>query len=70
MVHIEFIILHEHSCCVVGLLRVLPCFPDLEPVQLAGVQRGHELGEGDEAVLVAVVLRQDPDQSQTSIVVT
>ena len=70
MVHIEFIILHEHSCCVVGLLRVLPCFPDLEAVQLAGVQRGHELGEGDEAVLVAVVLRQDPDQSQTSIVVT
>ena len=53
------------------LLRVLPCFPDLEPVQLAGVQRGHELGEGDETVLVAVVLRQDPDhQSQTSIVVT
>ena len=51
-------------------LRVLPCFPDLEPVQLAGVQRGHELGEGDETVLVAVVLRQDPDQSQTSIVVT
>ena len=70
MVHIEFIILHEHSCCVVGLLRVLPCFPDLEAVQLAGVQRGHELGEGDETVLVAVVLRQDPDQSQTSIVVT
>ena len=70
MVHIEFIILHEASCCVVGLLRVLPCFPDLEAVQLARVQRGHELGEGDEAVLVAVVLRQDPDQSQTSIVVT
>ena len=43
--------------------------PDLEAVQLAGVQRGHELGEGDETVLVAVVLRQDPDQSQTSIVV-
>ena len=37
--------------------------PNLEAVQLAGVQRGHELGEGDETVLVAVVSRSAPHQN-------
>ena len=33
-------------------------FSQLEPVEAASMIGGHELGEGDEAVLVAVVLLQ------------
>ena len=45
---------------IILALVLVAGLPDLQTIQFAGMEGGHELRERDKAVLVAVVLLQDP----------